>query len=262
MKSASGTAAASGDLERRSSAGSLRVFFMRRVAPVLALAMIRLLHLTWRYREHGRERLERVRGSSRPLIGAFLHGRTFLLLGFMSRPRNGRWISMCSTSLDGDAMAKVEEALGFEVVRGSSGRDGLIAIVEMIRRVQEAPELGACLAVDGSRGPRGRVQGGILSLAQRTGGLVLPVTASARPAIIFRRAWDRTLLPLPFARVDVVYGEPLEVPQRPSREELVRLRSELEARMVALQAEADRAAGFGDDEPVVAGAGPDRGAVA
>lgn len=237
--------------ESRSQAGPLRRFWKRRMAPPLVLALIRCLDLTWRYRETGREHLERglAHGS---LVGAFLHGRSFALLRFISRPRNGRWLVMCSKSLDGDAMAKVETALGYQVARGSSGRDGLQAIVEMIRRVRADPGLSACLAVDGSRGPRGRVQGGILALAQRTGGLILPVTLSARPALVVRSAWDRTLLPAPFARVDVVYGEPLEVPPGLDEAELERRRRDLQERMVALQAEADRLSGHRAAEPVVA----------
>jgi hypothetical protein len=236
----------------RTEAGALRRFLMRRVVPWPTVTLIRLLDWSWRYRQSGREHLEAGLAAGRPLVGAFLHGRSLALLRFMSRPHNGRWLSMCSKSLDGDAMARVEEALGYEVVRGSSGRDGLQAIVDMIRRVRADPGLGSCLAVDGSRGPRGRVQGGILSLAQRTGGLILPVTLSARPAIVFRKAWDRTLLPLPFARVDVVFGELLEVPAKARGPELERLRLTLEGCLVALQAEADRLSGRRDPEPVVA----------
>jgi len=157
---------------------------------------------------------------------------------------------MCSKSLDGEAMAKVEEAFGFEVVRGSSGSDGLQAIVEMIRCVRRDPELGACLAVDGSRGPRGHVQGGVISLAQRTGGVLLPVTASARPAHIFAKSWDRTMLPLPFARVVIVYGEPIEVPPKLKPDAIEGLRRKLEAALATLQVEADAIVGFQDSEPL------------
>ena len=230
----------------RTEAPWLRRVLMRRVVPLAVLALLRLLDLSWRYREIGRERFDGARTPERGVVGAFLHGRTFLLARFMSRPRNGRWLSMCSTSLDGDAMARVEEALGFVVVRGSSGHGGLLAITEMIERSRREPALNACLAVDGSRGPRGHVQGGVVALAQRTSGRIVPVTASARPAWIFKRSWDRTLLPKPFARVVIAYGEPLEVPARLDRARLDALRAELEERLVALQAEADAVSGGGD----------------
>ena len=236
-------------VEPRSRAGFWRRTLMRHVVPSAVLALLRTLDLTWRYHETDRQHLDAVLASDRPAIGAFLHGRLVPLLRFMGRPRNGRWLAMCSKSLDGDAMARVEEGLGYEVIRGSSGRDGLQAIVDMIRRVRDTPGLGACLAVDGSRGPRGHVQGGIVSLAQRTGGLLIPMTAAARPAHIFRRAWDRTLLPLPFARVHLVYGEPMEIPARLRPAEFEHWRSTLEDRLVALQERADALAGWSDDAP-------------
>lgn len=223
---------------------------MLSVVPALTLGLIRALDRSWRYRETGRHHFDAALAGSRPTILAFLHGRTFTLLRHMCRPRNGRWLSMCSKSLDGEAMARIEERLGLEVVRGSSGRDGLEAVQEMIRRVRCQPGLGAALAIDGSRGPRGHVQGGVIRLARWTGGKVLPITAAARPAKIFQRAWDRTLLPLPFARVEIVYGEPLDVPKKLNAHRAEELRRQLEEEMIVLQHRADTLAGFSDSEPV------------
>lgn len=234
----------------RSEAGWVRRMTLRHLLPTAVTTLLRGLDFSWRYHEHDRHHLEEALASPAPVIGAFLHGRIFPLLRFMGRPRNGRWLSMCSKSLDGDAMAKVEESLGFEVIRGSSGRDGLQAVVDMIRRVRDTPGLGACLAVDGSRGPRGRVQGGIVSLAQRTGGLLIPITAAAHPALILRRAWDRTLVPAPFARVHIAYGAPMALPARLRPAEFEDWRQRLEDRLVALQSEADTLCGHGDDAPV------------
>jgi len=227
-----------------------RRLWMLGIVPPLALALIRTLSWTWRRRETGRERFDRALADRRPVILAFLHGRTFALLRHMTRAGNGRWISMCSKSLDGEAMARIEERLGLDVVRGSSGRDGLPAIQEMIRRVRSSSASGAALAVDGSRGPRGRVQGGVVRLARWTGGRILPLTAAASPAWIFRRAWDRTLLPRPFARVDIVYGEPIDVPAELTAVDAEKLAIVVEERLVELQRHADELSGFGDDEPV------------
>lgn len=223
---------------------------MLHLVPFVALAVLRALDRTWRYHETGGEHLAAALAGPRPTIAAFLHGRTFLLMRRLTRPGRGRWVSMCSKSLDGEAMARIEERLGLDVVRGSSGRDGLQAVQEMIRRVRRTPGCGAALAVDGSRGPRGRVQGGIVRLARWTGGVILPLTASARPAWIFRRAWDRTLLPMPFARVEIVYGAPIEVPAQLDAAGAETLRSRLEASLVELQARADAASGCADPRGV------------
>ena len=228
-------------------------WLVRYFAPEAAYVVLTLLRASWRVRETGREHFDRVVASGRGPVVAFLHGRAMMLLNTVRGRRRGQWLSMCSKSLDGDGMARLEERLGFGVIRGSSGRDGLQAIVDMIRIMRDQPGVGACLAVDGSRGPRGVVQGGIVSLAQRTGGVIVPVTIGARPAWIFRKSWDRTLLALPFARVEVVFGEPIEVPAKLRAVEFTRLCTGLEERFVALQAQSDRQSGFGDSEPVRAG---------
>jgi len=197
--------------------------------------LLRALNLTWRYSESGREHLDACLSSDSPTVVAFFHGHTVALLQFMCRQGNGRWMSMCSKSADGDAMAWIEQRLGLEVIRGSSGSGGLEAIVEMIRFVRANPKIGPTLAVDGSRGPRGVVKGGVVSLAQRTGGTILPISASASRAHIFKRSWDQTMLPHPFARVEVRYGEPLPVPAKLSAEQFEAIRSSLESRLRQLE---------------------------
>ncbi len=229
--------------------GWIKRALMRHVVPDIAFVLLRSLRLTWRIRETGRAQYERAVGCGRAPVIAFLHGRAFMLLDTIPGRRHRCWYSMCSPSLDGDAMARLEQRLGFDVVRGSSGQGGLQAIVDIIRAVRDTPGAGACLAVDGSRGPRGRAQGGIIALAQRTGGLVLPVTVSASSAWVLRKTWDRTMLAKPFARVEIVFGDMLEVPPKLKAPEFERLRAELEERLVALQAKADALSGRADTEP-------------
>lgn len=225
---------------------------MLTIVPALTLGFIRFMNWTWRIRETGRKHLDDSIDAPEPVIVAFLHGRTFALLGHMTQNTACKWVSMCSKSLDGEAMARVEERLGLEVVRGSSGRDGLEAIQEMIRRVRSSPRKGAGLAVDGSRGPRGHVQGGIVRMARWTGGRILPVTASARKAWIFRSIWDHTLLPYPFAKVDIAYGEPIDVPRKLNAAQIEEVRVEVEERLIQLQKAANLLAGTTDQEPIQA----------
>jgi len=140
-------------------------------------------HRAWRLRWHGslvalhdrnESILTNLLAGDKPIVGAFLHARTFQLLYYFSRPQRGRWMLMCSRSSDGDLMTKVEQGLGYRVARGSSGSGGARALAEMIKAQREDRHLNSCLAVDGSRGPRGIAQLGILTLARKNAGVLLP----------------------------------------------------------------------------------------
>jgi len=229
-----------------------RAWMMRAVLPPLATALYRLLGATWRYREVRKEIMTDALAAGRPVVAAFFHARTFQLLHYNSRPEHGRFVLMCSQSRDGELMARVEEGLGYKVVRGSSGGGGARALVGMIKTVKEEPGWSSCLAVDGSRGPRGIAQAGIITLAQKTGGVLMPCAASSSWSWIYRWSWDRTVIPWPFARVHVVFGQPLDVPADLDAEGVERIRSRLERSLLELHAEADRLSGFRDEAPLQA----------
>lgn len=214
------------------------------------MRIYRALGRSWTYVAPNFADFERLAAGDRPLVGAFLHARTFQLLYYFSQPACGRWILMCSQSRDGEAMARLEEGLGFRVARGSSGKGGARALVEMIKAQREDHHLGSCLAVDGSRGPRGIAQLGILTLAQKTGGLVLPVVASTRDGWVWARSWDRTVFPKPGAEIQVRFGEPFEVPPKLDAAGLERLRVSLETTLLGMHAELDRETGFVDTVPL------------
>lgn len=224
----------------------LRAWILRTLLPPVALAGYRLLASTWRYREVRPEILREELARGRPVVAAFLHARTFQFLHYNSRPEHGRFVLMCSQSRDGELMARVEEGLGYKVARGSSGGGGARALVSMIKTVNQEPGWSSCLAVDGSRGPRGIAQLGIITLAQKTGGVLVPCAASARPSLVYRWSWDRTVIPWPFAAVHVVFGRPLEVPAELDAAGAEDLRARLERALLDLHAEADGLSGFRD----------------
>ncbi|HSN70612.1 MAG TPA: lysophospholipid acyltransferase family protein [Steroidobacteraceae bacterium] len=228
----------------------VRRFLLRHVAPPIATTLYRRLASSWNYVNLREEEFTHLVLGDRPIVGAFLHARTFQLLHYFSSPARGRWILMCSQSRDGEAMAQVEERLGFRVARGSSGKGGARALVEMIKAQRREPGLHSCLAIDGSRGPRGIAQLGIVTLAQKTGGLLLPVAASASSAWIWQKSWDRTVVPKRGAEVTILPGEPLEVPRDLDAAGIEALRCELERTLLAMHEKLDSCVGFVDPLPL------------
>ncbi len=214
--------------------------------------MYRKLGNTWSYETENEERLLALLKGSRPVVGAFLHGRTFQLLHYFSQPEHGRWMLMCSQSRDGDLMSRVEMGLGFRVVRGSSGSGGARALVQMIKAQREDPQLASCLAIDGSRGPRGVAQLGTITLTQKTGGVLLPVASSTADGRVCRKCWDRMVIPKRHAKIQIMVGEPIEVPPKLDEEGTEQIRRLLEERLLSMHAALDARTGFTDSVPLQA----------
>lgn len=115
---------------------------------------------------------------------------------------------MISQSKDGDIVADVAEKSGWHAVRGSSSRDGGRALKEMVGYLTRS-RLAAHI-VDGPKGPAGIVKAGVVSLARATGAVVVPVFATSDRAWYFN-SWDHFMLPKPFARVNLRFGEMLDL---------------------------------------------------
>ncbi|MCS6899678.1 MAG: lysophospholipid acyltransferase family protein [Myxococcales bacterium] len=151
--------------------------------------------------------LERALPSdARPWVLVFFHGQQFALLRW---PRRRPTAVLVSLSQDGDLQTGALRSLGFVVCRGSSSRGGARGLASVIRQLRSG--LDAAFAVDGPRGPWGRVNPGALAAARHTGGVLIPLGCASSSSWVLRNAWDRFELPKPFARVVVVVGPALDV---------------------------------------------------
>jgi len=195
--------------------------------------LIRLLGRTWRIRWIGEEHLEACRRRREPVLLASWHGR---LLPLIYTLRNRRIQILISRHRDGEMLRRVTERLGFGSVRGSTGKRGAQAILQMARRAAGGFDLA--ITPDGPRGPREKAQAGVVRIAQRAGIPVLPLTgASSRGWSL--RSWDRFHIPAPFARVVVGYGPPIDVPPTLAAGEVEAVRLRIERAITALREEAD-----------------------
>lgn len=196
-----------------------------------------VLMATVRFTARDAERYESLAAVGQPVIFSVWHGR-LLPLTFYHRDRN--ITAIISQSTDGEYIARVVEGWGYRTVRGSTSRGGSNAL----RALVKAARAGESLAItpDGPRGPRQRLQPGVITAAQLTGLPIIPLACGASRAW-WPGGWDRFCVPKPFARVEVVYGEPRRVSRDASEEELRRHARELETEMNAMIEEADRHGG-------------------
>ncbi len=147
----------------------------------------------------------------RPMIWAFWHNSLFAVtLAYRRYLPFRRGAVLTSASGDGAILAAALKCFGVDAVRGSSSRRGAAALLELVDWVGRGMDV--VITPDGPRGPRCRLQPGIVKLAQVTGAPIFPVRA------VYHRAWrlktwDRFFVPCPFSRVDIVFEELQEVDQ-------------------------------------------------
>ncbi|NLG83307.1 MAG: lysophospholipid acyltransferase family protein [Firmicutes bacterium] len=167
--------------------------------------LVGLLCRSLRYRIHDPEGwLAGPRRTARK-IWACWHGQQ--LIGFYFFRRRGTGI-LSSLSRDGDYSSSILRRFGWRIFRGSSRRGGARGLLELLRFLRAGGEIA--LTPDGPRGPAYHIEPGILYLAGKTDSPIIPFAIAARPAW-YAASWDRFLVPWPFARCAVYFGEPFRV---------------------------------------------------
>ena len=197
----------------------------RWLATRLGPPAIRCLAWTWRIEVVRPERWSGLLEARRPYVLLSWHDA---LLPVLWHHRRLGIAALVSEARDGEYLASLARLLGYRTIPGSSTRGAVRALRGAIRALRNGVSIG--LTPDGPRGPRRVVKPGVVAAAGRGGAWIVPVHAEARPA--WRaKSWDRFLVPPPFARVRLAYGEPFALERGPGGRQagLARVTRELEA---------------------------------
>jgi lysophospholipid acyltransferase (LPLAT)-like uncharacterized protein len=144
---------------------------------------------------------------------------------------------LISRHRDGELISRTVRHFGMETVRGSSTRGGIVGIKGLVRALQKGYDVA--IAPDGPRGPRCKVQPGVIQLAKLSGRPIFPFTFSATPRKVLH-TWDRFIIPLPFSRGVFVWGEPIWIDHSEGEEEMKQKAWLLERKLLEITELADR----------------------
>ncbi len=177
-------------------------FLLIYLVPLIIVPVYWLLYRTWRLREYGPSGIvEKYMVKRTPCVFAHWHGDELVLVARMSYRRMG---VLSSLSKDGTIMAHTLKLLGYRVFRGSSSRGGARGLIGLIRAIQSGGQGG--LAIDGPKGPIYEVKPGIVELALRTKKPIIAISCNADRAWYVPRAWNKSYMPKPFAKIDIHYS--------------------------------------------------------
>lgn len=172
----------------------------------------RLVGRTARYHVRGQANVARARSSGRPILWTAWHGMTMLLI-----PQLLQYIVPEQTALivpddhRGEALATWARLLGGHAVPISMEVNSLVSgcrLVALIRAVRGG--MDCYINPDGPDGPTHVPKPGTAFIARKSPASLLPMGAFASPRYTIPR-WDHYSVPLPFARIAIVIGEPINV---------------------------------------------------
>jgi lysophospholipid acyltransferase (LPLAT)-like uncharacterized protein len=136
---------------------------------------------------------------------------------------------MISKSNDGEIIAGVASRTGWNPVRGSSSKGGKEALAEMIQCLRKNGL--AAQILDGPRGPAGKVKAGAIRLALDSDAVIVPVYVEAENAW-YLNSWDRFMVPKPFSRAILRFGECIRLKPAETEEQFEENRLLLENTML------------------------------
>lgn len=176
---------------------------MYKLYGLLVYYIIMLIKLTLKVEVIGKENMK----EDEPYVLALWHNKvvaTILALGFIKK-RAG----LASPSADGELISVPLEKLGYKMIRGSSGRDSVKGLVQLIKAVKEGYTIGTPL--DGPKGPIFEAKQGMIYVAQKSGKPMVFMGAAYSKKWILSKTWDKCQIPKPFSKVICVISEPMMI---------------------------------------------------
>lgn len=171
----------------------------------------RLLSLTWRVNIQESPQLRDCINKGQLFVVAHWHGEEYGIMHLLARYHIA---CIISDSRDGQIADTMVRLLGAKTARGSSTRGAVRALKGILKLAKQ----GWCpsVAVDGPKGPRHEIKNGVLELARVLKAPIFSISMAPSRAKILEKAWNKGEIPLPFARLEVVWGEPISVPDKDS----------------------------------------------
>ncbi len=205
---------------------------------------LRLLRATGRWTVEGGDIPAALVAAGRPFILGFWHGRLMQMTDAWRFPQPFHMLA--SQHPDGQLIARTIAHLGIQSIAGSTDRGGAGVLRAMVRLLRQGEYIG--VTPDGPRGPRMRVSAGIVHAARIAGVPIVPATCAAAPRRVIA-SWDRLVVPLPFGRGIIAWGDPIEVDGDADDDAVEAARITLETRLNEMTRALDTRLGLEPVEP-------------
>lgn len=200
----------------------MKLFILSKIVTILFW----LTMMTCRVKMRGNENIELLKKEGKNWVYSLWHNNILICTWLL---RKNHPFGLVSLSKEGEAIAKVMQTFGWRLIRGSSSKKGMSALISMIKQVKKG-ELAA-ITPDGPRGPRYQLQSGAIMLAQKSGAPLIPCHVECSRQWVFTKSWDQHKFPKPFSTIYLSFGKPFYVPEKLEKEHLEKTSEQFENEM-------------------------------
>lgn len=181
---------------------------------------------TTKWQIHGLEKMLETWEKDQSIILVGWHGRATMMPQLIPFAQGKPMDALVSLHNDGQMIAGYLKKFGIKIIGGSSNNNAKGAAISLMRSLQKGRSI--TIIPDGPRGPRMKMSMSPLYYAQKTGKAIFTMTYSTNRAKIIEKAWDKMMVPLPFARGVYYISEPIYIPAQATDTEMESFRQELE----------------------------------
>tara|TARA_R110002020_G_scaffold96186_13_gene230573 strand:- start:1483 stop:2250 length:768 start_codon:yes stop_codon:yes gene_type:complete len=180
-----------------------------------------------------------------PAIFTLWHGQHLLIP--YGGPRDRKFVTLVSRSTDAEINARVIERAGYEVIRGSGGREAVMVAgkggVRALIAMRDALKRGVSVVMiaDISKGEARQAGEGVVTLARISGRPVIPMALATSRRIVLEKTWDKTTINLPFGVRSARLAPGIYVSPKADKAEMAEARARVTAELNRVTEEALRA---------------------
>lgn len=185
-----------------------------RISGNLLYALSRLVQKTCRYQVSGFENLEATFNSGRPVVITGWHGITMMLVPYARQYQDiSSFVVLMPDDWRGASLQVFTERLGAVPYPMNLHGDSTLGMGRKLARLVREVVSGKHIYItpDGPDGPSFDIKPGLTFIAKKANAVILPCGGYARHAYIVPR-WDRYVIPYPFSRISLCFGEPFTIP--------------------------------------------------
>lgn len=195
----------------------------------LAGWLIRIIGSTLRIHKVDHSGITDPQSNLGPVLITHWHDSIFVMPYSKLKHFNHRkLVVLTSASRDGAILETAMSVFKVGAVRGSSSRRAVAALVALRKAIKAG--LDVAITPDGPRGPRHKLQPGVIKMAETTGASIVVVKVKYHNCWRLN-TWDEFGIPKPFSKVEITYEKGFNVPKGLSTEEFDAQCEELEKHM-------------------------------